>query len=263
MKNKVIVAVFSLLALGTALFAQTPNKHYQQDKTKMDQLFNAINAMYVDSVDFDPLTDRAIDEMLKELDPHTAYIPAKDVAAMTEPLQGSFDGIGVTFQLIKDTINVMEVIIDGPSEKVGLMAGDKIIKVDDTVAVGKSITNDWVRKHLRGKKGSKVKVTVVRGRKKEPIDFVITRGAIPMYSINVSFMADSLTGYIKLERFAATSTTELKKAIRTLKGLRNLRPIHLRQAHDRLYRQLPQNRRKILLLRNRSLRRGQTHCARR
>ena len=224
MKNRVIVAVFSLLAMGTTLFAQSPNKHYQQNKTKMEQLLNAINGMYVDSVDFDPLVDKAIDEMLKELDPHTAYIPPKDVAAMTEPLQGSFDGIGVTFQLIKDTINVMEVIIDGPSEKVGLMAGDKIIKVDDTVAVGKSISNDWVRKHLRGKKGSKVKVTVVRGRKKEPIEFIITRGAIPMYSINVSFMADSLTGYIKLERFAATSTAELKKAIRDLKekGMQNL-----------------------------------------
>ena len=224
MKNRVIVAVFSLLAMGTTLFAQSPNKHYQQNKTKMEQLLNAINGMYVDSVDFDPLVDKAIDEMLKELDPHTAYIPPKDVAAMTEPLQGSFDGIGVTFQLIKDTINVMEVIIDGPSEKVGLMAGDKIIKVDDTGAVGKSISNDWVRKHLRGKKGSKVKVTVVRGRKKEPIEFIITRGAIPMYSINVSFMADSLTGYIKLERFAATSTAELKKAIRDLKekGMQNL-----------------------------------------
>ena len=94
MKNKVIVAVFSMLAIGTTLFAQSPNKHYQQNKTKMDQLLNAINSMYVDSVDFDPLTDKAISEMLKELDPHTAFIPSKDVAAMTEPLQGSFDGIG-------------------------------------------------------------------------------------------------------------------------------------------------------------------------
>ena len=122
MKNKVIVAVFSMLAIGTTLFAQSPNKHYQQNKTKMDQLLNAINSMYVDSVDFDPLVDKSINEMLKELDPHTAYIPSKDVAAMTEPLQGSFDGIGVTFQLIKDTINVMEVIIDGPSEKVGIIS---------------------------------------------------------------------------------------------------------------------------------------------
>lgn len=214
--------ILALLALACVTFqnatAQSPNKNYQQNKTKMDQLLNAINSMYVDSVDFNLMVDKSINAMLKELDPHTAYIPPKDVQAMTEPLQGSFDGIGVTFQLIKDTINVMEVIIDGPSEKVGIMPGDKIVKVDDTLAVGENITNDWVRKHLRGKKGSKVKVTVVRGRKKEPIEFVITRGAIPMHSINVSFMADSTTGYIKLERFAATSTNELRKAITKLKG---------------------------------------------
>ena len=137
---------------------------------------------------------------------------------MTEPLQGSFDGIGVTFQLIKDTINVIEVIINGPSEKVGLLAGDKIVKVDDTLAVGDKITNDWVRKHLRGAKGSKVKVSVKRGRNPELLDFTITRGAIPMYSINVSFMVDETTGYIKLERFAATSTKELTDALRRLKA---------------------------------------------
>ena len=224
MNNRFLIAVCGLLFAALSVTAQTPNKNYQQDKTKMDQLLNAINAMYVDSVDFDPLVDKAISEMLTELDPHTSYIPSKDVQAMTEPLQGSFDGIGVTFQLIKDTINVMEVIIDGPAEKVGLMTGDKIVMVDDTLAVGEKISNDWVRKHLRGKKGTKVKVSVKRGHKKDLLDFVITRGAIPMYSINVSFMADSTTGYVKLERFAATSTSELKKAIRTLqeKGMQNL-----------------------------------------
>ncbi|MCR4736959.1 MAG: PDZ domain-containing protein [Bacteroidales bacterium] len=190
----------------------------------MDQVINSINMMYVDSVDFDPLIDKSISTMLKELDPHTSFIPKKDVAAMTEPLQGTFDGIGVTFQLIKDTINVMEVIIDGPSEKVGLLAGDKIVKVDDTLACGEKITNDWVRKHLRGAKGSKVKVSVKRGRNPKLIDFVITRGAIPMHSINVHFMADTTTGYIKLERFAATSTGELITAIRDLKkqGMKDL-----------------------------------------
>ena len=190
MNNKVIVAIFSMLAIGTTLFAQSPNKHYQQNKTKMDQLLNAINSMYVDSVDFDPLVDKSINEMLKELDPHTAYIPSKDVAAMTEPLQGSFDGIGVTFQLIKDTINVMEVIIDGPSEKVGLMAGDKIIKVDGEESFGKKVDNEYVQKHLRGKKGTKVTVSVKRGDSPELIDFEITRDKIPVNSINVSFMAD-------------------------------------------------------------------------
>ena len=209
-----------IIALLTvcSLQAQNPNKNFQPNKTKMDQLLNSINTMYVDTVDFDPLVDKAVVEMLKELDPHTSYIAKKDVAAMNEPLQGSFDGIGVTFQLIKDTINVMEVIIDGPAEKVGLIAGDKIVRVDDTVACGDDITNDWVRRHLRGKKGSKVKVGIIRGRNPEILDFTITRGAIPMYSINVSFMVNETTGYVKLERFAATSTDELVKAINKLKG---------------------------------------------
>ena len=223
--KKTVLCTF-LLCIGclTAVFAQNPNKNYQPNKTKMDQLINSINMMYVDSIDFDPLMDKAIVAMLKELDPHTAYIPKKDVQAMNEPLIGSFDGIGVTFQLIKDTINVMEVIINGPSEKVGLLAGDKIVKVDDTLACGEKITNDWVRKHLRGTKGSKVKVSIKRGRNPELIDFVITRGAIPMHSINVYFMADETTGYIKLERFAATSTNELTSAIRKLKdqGMQDL-----------------------------------------
>ena len=214
-KSLFIVLITSLLSISN-LWAQ--NKNYQTCRTKMDQVINSINQMYVDTVDFDPMVDKAISAMLKELDPHTAYIQKKDVQAMTEPLQGSFDGIGVTFQLIKDTINVIEVIINGPSEKVGLLAGDKIVKVDDTLAVGDKITNDWVRKHLRGAKGSKVKVSVKRGRNPELIDFTITRGAIPMYSINVSFMVDETTGYIKLERFAATSTKELTDALRKLKA---------------------------------------------
>ena len=218
MKRNILCTFLLCFVCFSAIFAQNPNKNYQPNKTKMDQLINSINMMYVDSVDFDPLMDKAIVAMLKELDPHTAYIPKKDVQAMNEPLIGSFDGIGVTFQLIKDTINVMEVIINGPSEKVGLLAGDKIVKVDDTLACGEKITNDWVRKHLRGTKGSKVKVSIKRGRNPELLDFVITRGAIPMHSINVSFMADETTGYIKLERFAATSTNELTTAIKKLKG---------------------------------------------
>ncbi len=224
MKKYIPCSLLLCLLCLPAVLAQSPNKNYQPNKTKIDQLFNSINTMYVDSIDFDPMTDKAIVAMLKELDPHTAYIPKKDVQAMNEPLIGSFDGIGVTFQLIKDTINVMEVIINGPSEKVGLLAGDKIIKVDDTVAYGDKITNDWVRKHLRGTKGSKVKVSIKRGRNPELLDFIITRGAIPMHSINVSFMADETTGYIKLERFAATSTNELTSAIKKLKdqGMQDL-----------------------------------------
>lgn len=190
----------------------------------MNQLLRAINDLYVDTVNFDAIVENATVEMLKELDPHTVYIPAKEVQQANEPLQGAFDGIGVTFQIIKDTINVMEVIIGGPSDKVGLMAGDKIIKVDSLTSFGKEINNQWVMKHLRGKKGTKVELHVKRNRNEEPLTFTIVRDKIPMNSINVYFMVDKSTGYIRLERFAATSKKEFSDALRELqsKGLKNL-----------------------------------------
>ena len=117
----------------------------------------------------------------------------------------SFDGVGITFQLIKDTINVIEVIIDGPSEKVGILPGDKIVKVDTLNACGKSITNTWVRDHLRGKKGTKVQLGIKRGKSNELLYFTVTRGKIPMHSINVSLMIHKNTGYNMLVRFAQTS----------------------------------------------------------
>ncbi len=223
MKQKYIL--FYFLLFGSIIpFTHAQNSTYQLNTTKMNQVLRSINDLYVDTVDFNKLAENAIVEMLKELDPHSAYLSAKESKQASEPLQGSFDGIGVTFQLIKDTINVMEVLIGGPSEKVGLMPGDKIIKVDTLLATGKSINNVWVQNHLRGVKGSKVKIFVKRGRNPEPLEFTITRGKIPMNSINVYFMADDKTGYIRLERFAATSQTEFDSAINKLKalGMKNL-----------------------------------------
>ena len=157
MKTKLFVLPFFVLCWGFT-FAQ--NNTYQVNYNKMNQLLRAINDLYVDTVNFDKIVENATVEMLKELDPHTVYIPAKEVQQANEPLQGAFDGIGVTFQIIKDTINVMEVIIGGPSDKVGLMAGDKIIKVDTSISHGKEINNQWVMTHLRGKKGTKVELQV-------------------------------------------------------------------------------------------------------
>lgn len=184
----------------------------------------AINELYVDTVNFDILVEKASVEMLKELDPHSVYIPVSEVQQANEPLQGAFDGIGVTFQIIKDTINVMEVIVGGPSDKVGLMAGDKIIRVDTSDAFGKSINNHWVMTHLRGKKGTKVELMVKRGKNEELLTFTIVRDKIPMNSINVSFMVDKTTGYIRLERFAQTSKQEFTQALNTLQlqGMKNL-----------------------------------------
>jgi carboxyl-terminal processing protease len=221
MKTKLFVLPFIVLCWGVT-FAQ--NNTYQVNYNKMNQLLRAINDLYVDTVNFDKIVENATVEMLKELDPHTVYIPAKEVQQANEPLQGAFDGIGVTFQIIKDTINVMEVIIGGPSDKVGLMAGDKIIKVDSSNSYGKEINNQWVMTHLRGKKGTKVDLQVRRNKNPEPLSFTIVRDKIPMNSINVFFMVDKTTGYIRLERFAATSKKEFSEALHTLQdqGMKNL-----------------------------------------
>jgi carboxyl-terminal processing protease len=220
MKKVNLFLFFFLIAVVS--FSQNPS--YQVNNQKMNQLLKNINDMYLDTVNFDMLVEKGILEMLKELDPHSAYISKKDVQQANEPLIGSFDGIGVTFQIIKDTINVMEVIVNGPSEKVGLKAGDKIVKVDTTVAYGKHVNNKWVADHLRGPKGTKVAVFVKRGKNPELLEFTITRDKIPMNSINVYFMADKNTGYICLERFAQTSTQELRDALTRLKarGMKNL-----------------------------------------
>jgi len=214
--------LFLFLLISVVSFAQNPT--YQVNAQKMSQLLKNINDIYLDTVNFDMLVEKGVIEMLKDLDPHSAYISKKDVQQANEPLIGSFDGIGVTFQIIKDTINIMEVIVGGPSEKVGLKAGDKIIKVDTALACGKHVNNKWVADHLRGPKGTKVAVFVKRGKNPELLEFTITRDKIPMNSINVYFMADKNTGYICLERFAQTSAQEFRDALTRLKarGMKNL-----------------------------------------
>ena len=212
--------LFFLISITT--WAQNPS--YSVNAQKMNQLLKFINDAYLDTVNFDLLVDKGMIEVLKELDPHSVFISKKDVQQANEPLQGSFDGIGVTFQLIKDTITVMEAIVNGPSEKVGIMAGDKIIKVDTAIAYGKHVNNKWVADHLRGPKGTKVTVYVKRGKNSELLEFSITRDKIPLNSINVYFMADKNTGYICLERFAQTSPQELRDALTRLnaRGMKNL-----------------------------------------
>ena len=221
MKTKLFVLSFFALCWGTSL---AQNSTYQVNYNKMNQLMRAINELYVDTVNFDVIVENATIEMLKELDPHSVYIPVKEVQQANEPLQGAFDGIGVTFQIIKDTINVMEVIVGGPSDKVGLMAGDKIIKVDTSNSFGKEINNHWVMTNLRGKKGTKVELLVKRGKNEDPLSFTIIRDKIPMNSINVVFMVDKTTGYIRLERFAQTSKQEFTEALHSLQlqGMKNL-----------------------------------------
>ena len=217
--------VLAVLCLGLgSVVAQQPQQKAQMNAQKFGTTLYLIDNFYVDTVNLDKVVEDAIVASLKELDPHSAYISKKDVEKANEPLVGSFEGIGVTFQLIRDTITVIGPTPGGPSEKVGIMAGDQFIKIDGEDAFGKKIDNEYVQKHLRGKKGTKVTVSVKRGSDPELMDFEIIRDKIPLNSINATFMLSKNVGYIKLDRFAQESDKEFKKAMEQLKseGMKSL-----------------------------------------
>ena len=212
---------FLAIALLISSVATSQNQNQQskaqQNAQKFATTLYLIDNYYVDTTNSDKLVEDAIVAALKELDPHSAYISKKDVQKANEPLVGSFEGIGVTFQLIRDTITVISPTPGGPSEKVGIMAGDQFIKIDGEESFGKKVDNEYVQKHLRGKKGSKVTVSVKRGNDPELIDFEIIRDKIPLTSVNAAFMLDKGVGYIKLDRFAQESANEFKEAFEKLK----------------------------------------------
>jgi carboxyl-terminal processing protease len=212
--------LFLLLNAGTA-FAQTgttPEKKKYDQVEKIAEVFSLVRNYYTDTVNEEKLVEDAIAKILEDLDPHSTYVKASDVKRNEESLVGNFEGIGITFQILKDTIMVLEVIPGGPSEKVGLMAGDKIINVNDTSVAGIKIDNNGVIKKLRGNKGTKVKVSVLRRNERNLIDFNIVRDKIPIYSITASYMAAPGVGYIKLERFSATTMQEFGMALEKLRA---------------------------------------------
>lgn len=180
---------------------------------KVGLILNLIEGNYVDTVDSKKLVEAAIPEILKQLDPHTVYIPAKDMQEVSEEMSGNFSGIGVQFSIQNDTIMVIDVISGGPSQKLGIRAGDRIVKVNDSIMAGVKITNDKVLKKLRGEKGTKVNVSIARKGFRELIPFVITRGEIPLTSIDVNYMINSNTGYIKVGRFAEKTYEEFMSGI--------------------------------------------------
>ena len=184
---------------------------------KIGRTFGLIDAFYVDSVDIDILTEKAIIEILKNLDPHSTYISAKDVKDMNEPLNGNFEGIGVQFNLLRDSIIIVEPVAGGPSEKVGIKAGDRILTINQEKVTGVKMTTTGVRSRLMGPKGTKVNVTIYRKGEKDPLDFTIIRDKIPIYSLDASYMLDKETGYIKLNKFAATTEKEFSDAVAVLK----------------------------------------------
>jgi len=212
-----------LLIVSQLCFAQN-NVKSTETTQKLATTMYLIDNFYVDSTDMPKLTEEAIVAMLKSLDPHSAYIAAKDVQKANEELVGSFDGIGVTFQILRDTILVVSAVPGGPSEKVGIMAGDRIVTIDGEEAFGKKVNNEFVTKRLRGKKGTKVMLGIKRGDDAELIDFEVVRDKIPLNSINAYFMVGKNVGYIKLDQFAAQSVDEFEKALAELKkqGMKSL-----------------------------------------
>lgn len=208
------LAVLSVFATVTAQHPIVPDTS-THGQLRVDEVMRLIDGNYTEAPDMDKLSATAINAMLKELDPHSIYIPAKDVQKANESLQGNFEGVGISFQIVNDTVVVQSVIADGPSEKVGVHIGDKLLTIDGIKATGDSARNDFIFRHLRGKKSTEVVVEMLRDG--SVIPFHIIRDKIPIYSIDTYFMVDDSIGYIRLIRFARTSADEFRKAVNSLK----------------------------------------------
>ncbi len=205
-------------AFVVATFVISAQRSASEQLQKLMMVENVINSLYVDEVDESQVVESAVKKMLEDLDPHSSYSSKEETTSTQETMQGSFSGIGIQFNMQKDTLYVVQTIAGGPSEKVGIMPGDRFIYVNDSLIAGQKMKNTDIMKRLRGPKGTKVNIKVKRGDRQELMDFRITRDNIPLNSIDAVYMADSKTGYIRLSRFAATSYKEFKEAINTLKG---------------------------------------------
>jgi carboxyl-terminal processing protease len=212
------IAVSAGIFIGAKMFGSQNARQNDitTNVTKLREILSYINNDYVDSANIDDLTDHAIKEMLQKLDPHTSYIPTKDMEYMGKQLEGDFEGIGISFQIFHDTLNIESILAGGPSEQAGLRAGDRIIKVNDENIAGIGLSNRGVYEKLRGKKGSKVKISVLRRGDANLQSFNVTRAKIPQHSVEVALMMDNKTGYIKLSRFGANAYDEFKAALEKL-----------------------------------------------
>ena len=216
-----LLAIFLIAGIAIGTFYAN---HFSGNKlgiintssNKLNALLRIIDDQYVDTVNMGELVEEAMPQILSELDPHSSYIPAKDLEAVNADLKGSFSGIGIQFTIQNDTIHVNSVIQGGPSEKVGLMAGDRIVEVDDSAFVGKIVTNSEAMKRLKGEKGSKVKLGVYRPGEKDLLHFTVIRGNIPVKSIDAAYMINEKVGYIKVNKFGETTYPELLIALAKL-----------------------------------------------
>lgn len=206
------------IVLGIVIGNYISTKKFTLDKDrKINAVLNLIQSEYVDSIDVKDLVEQAIPAIIGNLDPHSYYIPASDIRAENEKLDGSMSGIGVSFFMMNDTANVDQVIPNGPAEKVGMLAGDRIISVNGESIVGGTLTAEGIRSKIRGEKGTKVKIGVKRNSSKKTLTFTITRDDIPMNTIDVSYMLDDKTGYIKIAQFGKNTYDEFFAALSKLK----------------------------------------------
>ena len=220
MKRLIPILVTTLcLLLGYIVGTNSTLSHIKQHLTiehdnKMNEVLGLVNGMYVDELDIDSIIEKSIPKVLTELDPHSVYVPIEEVEATNAELESSFSGIGIRFTIQEDTINISDVIRNGPSEKVGLLAGDRIIKVNDTLFVGKGVcTNEKAMKKLKGPKGTFVKLGIQRYGEPDLLDFIIRRDQIPVESIEAYYLIDNKWGYIQIQRFAENTFTEFIRAM--------------------------------------------------
>lgn len=217
--------IFSVALIGSSLLCMSQNSvAFTDGMRKVFTTMNIIEQMYVDKVDSKKLGDDAVKAILNQLDPHSAYLTPQEVREMSEPLEGNFSGIGISFQMLNDTLYVVEVIAGGPAAKVGLSAGDKIISVDGLSVAGVKMSNREIQNKMRGPKGTEVHIEVYRKGAGKNLPFKIIRDKIPIYSIDASYMASPDVGYIKINRFGATTYAEFQKAIKSLhrQGMKHL-----------------------------------------
>ena len=203
---KIYISIISLFIVSST-FAQQDDK--VASVRKFNEVMTYVNNMYVDDVQNEMLTDAAIVALMEKLDPHSTYISKEDVDDANERINGNFVGIGIRFQILKDTLNVVATIPGGPSEKLGILAGDKIVMIEEESVAGVGLKNSQVREKLLGDKGTKVSVSIKRKNKPTPLDFTITRDVIPVNSVDAAYMLTEETGYIKLNTFSRSSHEEV------------------------------------------------------
>lgn len=210
------------IVLGTQIEKVFSGDNLRASIVKFNDVMTYTEKYYVEEVDTQKLVEAAINGMLGKLDPHSVYIPAKQMTSVEESFRGDFEGIGIEFQVVNDTITVVSPISGGPSEELGILSGDRIVKIDGESSIG--FTNEQVREKLRGKAGTKVKVTIIRHSVKDPLTYTIVRDKIPIYSVDTHFMYDEITGYVSVSRFSETTTNELEEALEDLqkKGMKQL-----------------------------------------